>query len=154
MVELHFGTRTASKTSRSTFQPALETLEARVAPANIQALVSAAFHELPNAVSNLQQNIQAGNVQNGMANFKIITNDVKTLSNGASSFEQSSRSQIDITLYMAGIQLFQEGFQLAQMGDAADANILTNEGANAAIGGLFDFLFMQDGVSTGKLTLQ
>ena len=71
MVKQFFGTDSASKSDRPTFRPTLETLESREAPASLQAQVSAAFHELPMAVANLQQNIQAGNTANGMANFKV-----------------------------------------------------------------------------------
>lgn len=153
MMKRSFATPTPSKSSRQTFQPFLETLESRETPSSLQAQVSAAFHELPLAVSSLQQNIMAGNVQNGMNNFQIITNDVNTLANGANNFAPSSRFQIDLALYTSGIQLYQEGFTLFQMNDSPDANAVGNLGAHAAISGLFDFLAMQDGVSNGNLTL-
>jgi hypothetical protein len=142
------------KEARPTFRPALETLESREVPANIQAQVSAAFHELPLAVTSLQQNINAGNTQNGMNNFNTITNDVNTLNSGAINFASSSRQAIDVTLFQAGVQLYQEGFQLFQTGDTVDANAVGNLGANAIIAGLFDYLSMGNGQSAGDLTLQ
>lgn len=142
------------KSSQPTFRPVLETLESREVPTTLQAQVSAAFHELPLAVNSLQQNINANNVQNGMNNFKIITNDVKTLSQGAINFSSSSRMQIDTTLFSSGVQLYQEGFQLFQMGDATDGNAIGNLGVQAILGGILDYLSMQNGQSNGNLTLQ
>src|SRR6516165_4643335 len=99
MISQLFRYRKETRSSRPTVRPALETLEGREVPSTVQVQVAAALQELPQAVSNLQQNIAAQNLSNAQPNFKVITNDVNLLSQKAIFFASSTRFQIDLTLF-------------------------------------------------------
>lgn len=145
--------RVASRSTRPTFRPSLEALEGREVPTSVVSQVNAALQELPLAISSLGLNIQAQNLANGQANFKIITKDVATLSQNAPLFATSSRVQIDTALFSGGFQLYQQAFQLFKLNDVPDANSVAQLGIQAVFSGYFDFLSAQSGMSQGNLTL-
>ncbi len=147
-----FRSRKETRPTRPVFRPALENLESREVPTNV-AQVSAALQELPGAINNLGINIAAQNVKNGEANFNIIRNNVQTLSNNAIFFAPGPRLQIDTALFTGGFQLYQDSFQLLQLGDQQDANLVAQVGVQAVLGGYFDYLAMSNGISKGNLTL-
>jgi hypothetical protein len=153
MISKLFRSPKTNRSSRPAVRPTLETLEGREVPSTVQVQVAAALQELPQAVSNLQQNIAAQDFQNGHANFTIITNDVNLLSQKAPFFASQSRFQIDLTLFNSGVQLYQMGFGLHAQGDNGDANLVGNFGVGAFLAGFQDYLSMTEGQSLGNLNL-
>jgi hypothetical protein len=95
---------------RSSFRPFLETLESREVPTSAQ--VSAAFHQLPVDVNNLQATLAARpvNIENFNTNLSAVGNDMVTIAIGAPGFVPSDRLRIDSALYTSGLVLIYDGY--------------------------------------------
>jgi hypothetical protein len=151
--------RPEPRPARLAFRPTVEKLESRDVP-SIVSVTAGALQELPAAVTLVGVNIQAGNATNGETTFKIVNNDIAILNANAPLFAPASRQQIDMALFTSGFQLFQEGFQLQDIG-AQNANPLASQdgqtveklGITAIVSGYSDFLAASNGISAGNLVL-
>ena len=91
------------------FQPVLETLESREAPAGVAAAAGAAIADVTMQFSALQASLTAGNYSQANANLQTISNDFNVLQNSAGQLDTPSRIQVDNTMIGNGLGLVQLG---------------------------------------------
>jgi hypothetical protein len=98
-----FRSRKPGRPKGPSFRPALECLENREVPAVTTA--SAAFTDLPTAVSAVQADLTSGNTSKFATDLANVNNDVSILFKNAASFTHQDRQRIDMALFSNGLRL-------------------------------------------------
>lgn len=134
-----FSSRKRSRPERPIFRPLLESLENREVPSCAQ--VSAAFDQLPAAISNLQNSLYAHDAAAINTNLATVTNDLFLLHAGAGGFTTSDRLRIDGALFADGLRMIYSDFHAFPGAPIPQFLNVIEVGYTAAQQGAEDFLF-------------